>query len=123
MLASFDLLEIEINSHTDSFSKKGMVQHSEASCTVGCIPITPSLALGKTVLNGKGVGGSGAWRLQSCFFHCTEGGALARGKKAIRHFKSRKAVDTSSKTQNLSVFMGSRDSASRADHKPCEHSL
>lgn len=71
MLASFDLLEIEINSHTDIFSKKGTPQHSEASCTLGCISclsITPSLALGKIVLNGKGDGGTGAWSLQSYLF-------------------------------------------------------
>lgn len=52
-------------------------------------------------------------------FYSTEGGTLA---KAVRHFKIRKPVDTSSKTQKLSVFMGSWDSPSRTDHKPCEHS-
>lgn len=43
MLASFDFLEIEINSHTDSLSKEGTPQHSEASCTVGLSPVSPSL--------------------------------------------------------------------------------
>lgn len=60
------LLEIEINSYTDNFSKKGMPQHSEASCTLGyvsCLSITPSSALRKIVLNGKGDGGTGAWSL------------------------------------------------------------
>lgn len=88
---------------------------------VSCLSITSSLDLGKTLLNGKGDGGTGAWSLQTYLCHSTEGGNPARGKKAIRHFKSRKLVDTSSKTQNLSVFMGWWDSASRPDHKPWEH--
>lgn len=71
MLASFDLLEIEINSHTYNFSKKGMPQHSEVSYTLGyvsCLSITPSSALRKIILNGKGDGGTRVWSLQTYLF-------------------------------------------------------
>lgn len=123
MLASFDLLAIEINSHTDSFSKKGMPQHSEASCTLGCVSslsITPSLALRKIVLNGKGGGGTEAQTLQSYLFISLKEELWLKGKKLLNICKSRKRVDTSSKAGNLKVFMGLWDSSSGTDHSLSE---
>jgi len=67
----------------------------QTSCTLGYVSdllITPSLALGKTVLNGKHDGETAVWSLQSYYFMSLKEEFQLKVKMLLQFFRSRRSL-------------------------------
>jgi len=78
-----------------TFCKKRAHLSMQTSCTLGYVSdllITPSLALGKTVLNGKHDGETAVWSLQSYYFMSLKEEFQLKVKMLLQFFRSRRSL-------------------------------